>query len=92
MDVRVANDLHAYEQTVERSMRIGPLLICNGLADFLRRILFNSKYALGHFSFRRGVLESTDLNVQTQAIHNELINKQSELRTWIYLLTHPSIY
>lgn len=63
MDVRVANDLHAYEQTVKRSMKIGPLLIFNGLADFLRRILFNSKYAVGHFSFRQGVLESTDLSL-----------------------------
>lgn len=35
------------------------VLIFNSVADFLRKIMFNSKYTRGHFSSRQVVLRST---------------------------------
>lgn len=56
----------------------GSLLIFNGLAGFLRKIIFNSKYTLGHFSFREVVLESTDSELSKQLLSNVFLPRRAQ--------------
>ena len=55
------NSLHLHKQTLSRNIwKEDLLLILNRVSDFLRKIMFNSKYTLGHFSSRQVVLRSTE--------------------------------